>query len=54
MTLLVLELKVPELEKNPANREILEKLGSLGPQLFSFFLTFALAGLFWFLHHSCM
>src|SRR5258708_21237472 len=54
MPLLVLELKVPELEKNPANREILEKLGSLGPQLFSFFLTFALAGLFWFLHHSCM
>jgi uncharacterized membrane protein len=54
MTLLVLELKVPELERHAANREIVEKLAVLGPQFFSFFLTFALAGLFWFQHHSSL
>jgi uncharacterized membrane protein len=53
MTLLVLELKVPELE-HATNADIVAKLGTLGHQLFSFFLTFALAGLFWFLHHSSM
>jgi uncharacterized membrane protein len=53
MTLLVLELKVPELE-HATNGQIVEKLGALGHQLFSFFLTFAVAGLFWFLHHGCM
>jgi uncharacterized membrane protein len=54
MTLLVLELKVPELERHATNQEIIGKLSGLGPVLFSFFLTFALAGLFWFLHHSSM
>lgn len=54
MTLLVLELKVPELERHATNQEIIEKLNGLGPILFSFFLTFSLAALFWFLHHSSM
>lgn len=54
MTLLVLELKVPELERHATNQEIIGKLSGLGPILFSFFLTFSLAGLFWFLHHSSM
>jgi uncharacterized membrane protein len=54
MTLLVLELKVPELERHAANSEIVAQLLPLRSQLFSFFLTFALAGLFWFLHHSSM
>jgi uncharacterized membrane protein len=52
MTLIVLELKVPELERHASNAEILEKLRALGPPLLSFFLTFVLAGLFWFLHHT--
>lgn len=51
MTLIVLELKVPELERHASNQEILDKLGAIGPALLSFFLTFVLAGLFWFLHH---
>jgi len=54
MTLLVLELKVPELERHASNQEIIGKLGGIGPTLFSFFLTFVLAALFWFLHHSLM
>jgi len=54
MTLLVLELKVPELERHATNQEIIGKLSGLGPLLFSFFLTFSLAGFFWFLHHSSM
>jgi len=52
MTLIVLELKVPELERHAANQEIIEKLGAIGPPLLAFFLTFVLAGLFWFLHHT--
>jgi uncharacterized membrane protein len=54
MTLLVLELKVPELERHASNQEILAKLSTMGPQLFAFFLTFSLAALFWFLHHASM
>jgi uncharacterized membrane protein len=52
MTLIVLEIKVPELERHASNGEIVEKLGGIGAHLLSFFLTFVLAGLFWFLHHT--
>jgi uncharacterized membrane protein len=54
MTLIVLELKVPELDRHAANSEIVERLKELRPHLFAFFLTFALSALFWFLHHSSM
>jgi uncharacterized membrane protein len=52
MTLLVLELKPPELPKTASNEEIIAKLLELLPALFSFVLSFILAGLYWFLHHS--
>jgi uncharacterized membrane protein len=54
MTLLVLELKVPELPKHVPNAELIEKLGEVAPHLFSFVLTFVLCALFWFLHHLSM
>src|SRR3954453_5406628 len=53
MTLIVLELKVPEMEQ-ATNAELVEKLRLLGPQLFAFLLTFVLSGLFWFLHHTSL
>src|SRR4026207_2279211 len=51
MTLLVLELKVPELDKHASAVEIWSALRGQGPDLFGYFLTFALAGQFWMLHH---
>jgi uncharacterized membrane protein len=51
MTLLVLDLKVPDLPRHVAQHEVLLKLRELGPQLFSFTITFVLAGVFWLLHH---
>jgi len=52
MTLLVLELKPPELPKGTSDAALLEKLLELGPAFFTFVMTFLLAGLYWFLHHS--
>ena len=46
MTLLVLELKVPDLPKPVDQAEILHKLGEIGPVFFSFVITFVLAGVF--------
>jgi uncharacterized membrane protein len=54
MTLIVLELKVPELERHATEAEILGRVRELGPQFLAFFLTFTLAGLFWFQHHASM
>jgi uncharacterized membrane protein len=54
MTLIVLELKIPELERHASNVEIIAKIRELGPQLLAFLLTFALSAMFWFLHHSSM
>ena len=50
MTLLVLELKVPELPRSAPDGEILLRLRELGPSFFTFVLTFVLSALFWFLH----
>ena len=54
MTLLVLELKVPELPKNAANSEIGRALGNNLPVFFSFLITFMFAALFWYLHHALL
>ena len=51
MTLLVLELKVPELPRSTPDYQILARLRELGPSFFTFFLTFVLSAVFWFLHH---
>jgi uncharacterized membrane protein len=51
MTLLVLDLKTPDLPHRVASGELLRGLAPLGPSLFSFVMTFALAGAFWYQHH---
>jgi uncharacterized membrane protein len=51
MTLLVLEIKVPDLPRNVAPRELWHAVLEHGFVFFSFFVTFSLAGLFWFWHH---
>ncbi len=51
MTLLVLELKVPELSHHATNDELLAALAKLRPSFLTFFVTFMISGSFWFLHH---
>ncbi len=51
MTLLVLELKVPALPRDAPAAEVWHGVRELGPIFFSYFVTFALAGTFWFWHH---
>jgi len=51
MTLLVLELKVPDLPRTVATAELWQAVREHGPTFFSFFLTFLLASQYWFFHH---
>ena len=51
MTLMVLELKVPDLPRDASNRELLHELGALAPRFAVYFLTFMWSGLFWVWHH---
>jgi uncharacterized membrane protein len=51
MTLLVLELKPPNLPRQASSAEILHALGEHGPAFVGFSLSFLLAGQFWTLHH---
>jgi uncharacterized membrane protein len=54
MTLLVLELKVPDLPKTAATQEILRRLGEEMPAFFSFLISFLYCGVLWILHHMAM
>ena len=51
MTLLVLELKIPDALKSISTHELLHKLGEEIPAFFSFFVSFVYCGLLWTLHH---
>lgn len=51
MTLLALELKVPDLPRQASSAEIWHALREHGLPFFGFVLTFALAGTFWIAHH---
>ena len=51
MTLLVLELKPPELPRQATSTEILHALREHGLAFVGFVLSFLLAGQFWILHH---
>jgi uncharacterized membrane protein len=51
MTLLVLELKIPDLPRAAGVAEIGKALVHEGPVFFSFVITFMFASLFWYLHH---
>jgi uncharacterized membrane protein len=51
MTLLVLELKIPDLPRSVSVSELGHALAHEGPVFFSFTITFMFASLFWYLHH---
>lgn len=52
MTLLVLELKVPELPKNASNVEVWPELMKLWPVFVSYAASFASLGVYWVAHHN--
>ena len=54
MTLLVLELKVPDLPKSVPAHELLQRLGEEAPVFLGFFFSFLYCGLLWFFHHLAM
>ncbi len=54
MTLLVLELKVPELPKSVSAHELLGKIVEEMPTIFSFIISFLYCGLLWVMHHMAM
>lgn len=51
MTLLVLELVVPEL-KDHSNRELTSVLLSMWPKFLVYVLSFLIAGIYWLVHHA--
>ena len=51
MTLLILELKVPEIPVSTADTELPKRLFELWPKLQSYFISFASLGFFWLNHH---
>ena len=51
MTLLVLEIKVPGLDRRVAAPELWHEVLGRWPLFFSFVISFMLASLFWFWHH---
>ena len=52
MTLLVLEIKVPDLARTVSAGELGHALAHELPVMFGFFITFFLASFFWFFHHA--
>jgi uncharacterized membrane protein len=54
MTLLVLELKVPDLPKSASSSELLQNIRHEAPAFFSFMVSFLYCGLLWVLHHLAM
>jgi len=54
MTLLVLELKVPDIPKSTGAQELLRRIGEEGPAFFSFLISFLYCGVLWMMHHLAM
>ena len=51
ITLLVLDLRLPEDTTEVSNTELLAVLARLGPTYLAFFITFAFIGIMWINHH---
>ena len=50
ITLLVLELRLPDLPANASEHEVLTALGDTAPRIFAWVLSFATIGLYWLAH----
>ncbi len=52
ITLLVLNLQVPQLAASVVSRELLPKLFELWPKLLIYVLSFVIVGIYWVAHHN--
>ena len=52
ITLLVLEIKVPDRESIGSASALTHALGALIPRFFAFFLSFLVVGFYWIQHHT--
>ncbi len=52
ITLLVLEIKVPEIAENLVATELPRELMDLVPKIFSHFISFIVLGIYWIAHHN--
>src|ERR671917_1864172 len=52
ITLLVLDIRVPDIPENLVASELPRELLSLWPKYFGYFLSFAGISSFWLIHHS--
>ena len=51
ITLLVIELKIPNLGEEPTEAKVINSLMALAPKIIGFLLSFFLIGLYWTIHH---
>jgi uncharacterized membrane protein len=51
MTLLVLEIGVPEIAQTSLHAELPRRLLELWPKLLSYGISFVILGMFWYMHH---
>lgn len=52
ITLLVLEIKVPERDAVASGPALLHAIGALTPKFFAFALSFLFIGYYWYMHHT--
>jgi len=51
ITLLVIEIKIPEIHENLSDKALLQALGHLVPKFLGYLISFMLIGLYWTIHH---
>ena len=51
ITLLVIEIKIPELHDHVSDKALLKELGHLIPKFVGYFISFILIGIYWTVHH---
>lgn len=51
ITLLAIDVRVPELPPSSAAVELPQRLGALSPQIMSFVISFTVIGVYWMAHH---
>ena len=51
ITLLVIEIKIPEIQENVSDKALLQSLGHLIPKFLGFMISFMMIGLYWTVHH---
>lgn len=51
ITLLILEIKVPEISEHGTEKDFIKAMLALTPKFFGFLFSFFMIGLYWFIHH---